>query len=102
MFAIALGLKPSARACANASSRFGPIVAVEPVAARAWQPAHFCWKSVLPFWASADAETLPPVPQAASETVSAASPPAARSRRTLRRRLVGRLEFRHGLVAGGI
>jgi hypothetical protein len=32
MFAIALSLKPSARACANASSRLGPMFAVDPTA----------------------------------------------------------------------
>jgi len=42
MFAIALSLKPSARACANASSRFGPLLAIELKAASASQPAHFC------------------------------------------------------------
>src|SRR2546423_1411037 len=102
MFAIALSLKPSARACANESSRFGPMPPAEPTAASACQPAHFCWKSAFPFWTSADPETLPPVPQAASDNASAAQPSAAGSRRTLRRRLVGRLELRHGLVAGGI
>jgi hypothetical protein len=35
MFAIALSSNPSERACANASSRFGPIVDVEPTAASA-------------------------------------------------------------------
>src|SRR5437667_440324 len=31
------------------ASRFGPIVAVEPAAESAWQPAHVVWKILRPF-----------------------------------------------------
>src|SRR3954469_3631646 len=102
MFAIALSLKPSERASANESSRFGPIPPVEPTAAKAWQPAHFCWKSALPFCTSALAETLPAVPHAARASTIAAPPSAAQTSRPLCRRLVGRLELGDGLVAGGV
>src|SRR3954468_15256512 len=102
MFAMVLSLNPSERASANESSRFGPIPPVEPTAANAWQPAHFCWKSVFPFWTSVLSETLPPVPHAARPSTIAAPASAARTSRNLCRRLVGRLQLGNGLVAGGV
>src|SRR5206468_7895760 len=103
MLAIALSLNPSARACANESSRFGPMPPAEPTAASAWQPAHFCWNSAFPFCALAPAETLPPVPQAARNGVAMATATAAARSRTSGRRLVcGRLELGDGLVAGWV
>src|SRR5512133_542263 len=86
MFAIALSLNPSARACAKASSRFGPIVDDDPTAAREWHPAHFSWNSFLPFCWSVLADTIPPVPQAASPAATAATASAATRSRTLRAR----------------
>src|SRR5436190_6727619 len=103
MFAIALSLKPSARDCAKESSRFGPMPPADPTAASAWQPAHFCWNSALPFWTSACADTFPPVPHAARVSATAAMPSAAARRRTLGRRLFcRRLELGDGLVAGWV
>src|SRR5947209_14376461 len=39
-FSIADSLKPCWRSARNASSRFGPIVPLEPAAASVWQAAH--------------------------------------------------------------
>src|SRR5947199_4535797 len=106
MSRIADSLKPSARACANAASGFGPIVAVDPAAASVWQPAH-CpapEKSWRPWFTSAEAPvTDPPVPHAASMRTTATPPAAAESFRSkLRGRPVGRLHVGDGLVARGV
>ncbi len=39
---------PASRACAKASSRFGPIVPFVPASASAWHPPHAWTKSFLP------------------------------------------------------
>ena len=39
---------PSSRACANASSRFGPIVPAVPASARVWQPPQRLMKRSRP------------------------------------------------------
>jgi hypothetical protein len=61
---------PASRACANASSRFGPTVPFVPASASVWQPPHACTKSFLPDpWLPE--LTYPPVPQPARATTSA-------------------------------
>src|SRR3954447_10852865 len=102
MLAIAVSLKPSARACAKESSRVGRTPPAEPTAASAWQPAHCCWKRAFPFWTSAVDDTFPPVPHAARASASAAPPIAATRSRSLCRRLFCRLELGDGLVAGWV
>src|SRR5437763_5195255 len=99
MSAIALSLYPSARACANESSRFGPIVPEALAAASVWHAAHLCWKSFLPVSLS-PLVTSPPAPQPERRT---AAPRSSSAKRKLRGRLIrGRTQLRHGFVARGI
>ena len=49
------GLMPTSRACANASSRFGPTAPEVPASASVWHPPHACTKSCFP------APWLPPL-----------------------------------------
>ena len=39
---------PASRACANASSRFGPTLPFVPASANVWQPPHAWMNSFLP------------------------------------------------------
>src|SRR6478672_12985573 len=82
MSRIADSLNPSERDSAKESSRFGPIVVVDPAAASAWQPAHFSWNILRPFSLSEDALTTePPVPHADNRSATATPPMAAESPR---------------------
>ena len=63
---------PSSRDCANASSRFGPIVPFVPASARVWQPPQALRKRSLPA-AWLPLVEYPPVPQPASANAAAAT-----------------------------
>src|SRR5215208_4381395 len=69
---IVLSSTPSARDCAKASSRLGPIWPDVPAARSVWQPPHFSLKSCCP-WLALPSAASPPVPQPPPTTASSSA-----------------------------